>query len=71
MHYRSVKYRQPNQIQENNMSETTPYPFSLDGTLQQAFILSAREPDSDAAARLRQFISVIVTYQAVHENEHP
>ena len=50
----------------------TPYTFtfSIDGTLQQAFVLAARQPDSDAAALLRDYVRAIVSYQ-VQSGELP
>jgi hypothetical protein len=47
-----------------------PYLYSLDGTLQQAFILAAREPESDVAALLRNSIRAIVTYQAQNGDDY-
>ena len=48
----------------------TPYTFSIDGTLQQAFVLAARQPDSDRAALLRDYVRAIVSYQ-VQSGELP
>lgn len=48
----------------------TPYTFSIDGTLQQAFVLAARHPDSDRAALLRDYVRAIVSYQ-VQSGELP
>ena len=48
----------------------TPYTCSIDGTLQQAFVLAARQPDSDRAALLRDYVRAIVSYQ-VQSGELP